>query len=884
MKPMGSPANNDHGMTLMELMIAVVLIGIGILASVSTFNGISQSVQTSKAGTLAANIAQEQMQIIMQKSYYEVLVTTLPVAWPGYTPNIYYDSNYFVPQTLVEGGMTFTRLTLVQVVQESCSPCTISVLAPLTPDTGMRLITVTVVWTTVSGNKSYTIQNVLNNPNTVMSNTFLSGTVKDAATSAPITNALVNAAENIGWQDTTNASGNFLINLVLGSFNFQASAPGYYTQIIPLTIGAGGVSGQTFSLTEISSGTLIGTAWLDNHLVISQVVAATSTVSGGAGGNQDVEYIELYNPTTSSILIGLNAHSPSITPVLWDASNTGYIHSLYYVNTSVPADGFYLISNTGLPAGGSTSCSTFTVAGVQIAPDACWKYYSAPNHVIECGAEPCSGPSIPDAGGVSIGNSNAYTAIPGLVNLSNWPAASIDSVAWSKNASGHSCPSDATEGTCISSTNGLWIGEQYIRRTDTGTVINPLYGRAYDGNNDSVDFLDNNPLTIGAHTTATILPPLTGTPALGAIVSASDQLSVPSSATLYGIPGNYSNPPYAEFSVPGVATGTWSVFIDSGNASAEIDNVVVVGSSTISIPNSVTSPSGSFSTVLTTNGVTGIINGLITNDVGVPIPGGISVNIGAYNTTTAANGSFYVRLATGTYDVIANPNNANASYATQDHPGVIVSLGNVTQDVQFWLPQGGKINGWITRDGVNPLPGVTVVALDPYGSAHDTEVSGTNGQFLLLNLTTGTYTVEPILDPKESSSPSSIAVSLTTPGLTVWSSTFTVAGALGTVTGSVTVGGQLIQSGVLIVISTGTLSLPLPTLSSSTLTSGSIYADSSNESGTYSVGVRGSTTSLYNISAFYMTLNGQTPVISTKTITGVTVTAGATTSGENLAW
>ena len=145
MRQMGSFLKSNSGLTLMELMIAVALVGIGILASVSAFNGISQAIQSSKAGTLAANIAQEKMQIIMQKFYYEVLVTTAPAYRTDFTPNIPYDPTYFYPETLVEGGMTFTRLTYVQVVQEVCSPCTISVLPPLTPDTGMRQITVTVI-------------------------------------------------------------------------------------------------------------------------------------------------------------------------------------------------------------------------------------------------------------------------------------------------------------------------------------------------------------------------------------------------------------------------------------------------------------------------------------------------------------------------------------------------------------------------------------------------------------------------------------------------------------------------------------------------------------------------------------------------------------------
>jgi hypothetical protein len=107
---------------------------------------------------------------------------------------------------------------------------------------------------------------------------------------------------------------------------------------------------------------------------------------------------------------------------------------------------------------------------------------------------------------------------------------------------------------------------------------------------------------------------------------------------------------------------------------------------------------------------------------------------------------------------------------------------------------------------------------------------------------------------------------------------------LGTVTGSVTSAGQPIKSGVMVVIATTTISTPPPALSSNTLASTVYYADTSNENGTYSVDVRGSTTTAYTIAGFFMYMNGSLPVISTRTISNVTVTAGQTTSGVNFAW
>jgi len=876
----------ERGLTLMELIVAVFLIGIGIIAAAGAFKGIHQAIQFSKGRTLANNIAQEKMQILMQKSYYEVIVTTAPAYLTIGGTTIGYDNSVFPPETLVEGGGNYTRYTLVQAIQADSG--LIQVLNdPLTPDTGIRQITVTVVWNSLSGQKFIQVKSVLNNPNTVMASTWLKGVVMDSTTHATISGAVVDAAENVGWRDTADATGNYSINLVPGTFNFVASDPGYYPSIIPVLVQFNSVTNQPFYLQAIATGTIRGTAWINNHLLISQVVAATGTVAGGGGINQDIEYVELYNPTTSSILLGTQAGmaTPSITLVFWDSTNNGYVRQWHYTSAigSVPAHGYYLVSNTGTGGSPATGCNAFTVTGTLHTPDACWAYVIAPAHAFECGAAGCSGATTPDAGGISLANSNSYTVVPGPVNLANWPAAMIDSVGWSDTFTGNPAPSHAVEpssGIGLIRPNGLPAGDQFVRHADTTTIIG-TNGRAYDSNNNVNDFLINSPLVGGPNSSTTIQIPVAGSPAYGAIVSITDGLSAPSSATVTG------SPPYALFVIPGVATGTWTAFIDSNTYSAEIDSITIVANSTTSIPNAATSPSwaaaNEYATILSTNGTLGIINGHVTDDVGIPIPGGITVAAGSTSTVTGLGGSYSLRIATGTYDVTANPNNANGSYSYQVQTGVAITLGDTTQPVNFQLSKTGKIRGWITRDGVNPLPGVDVVALDSFGSAHDTEPSGNNGQFTLINLTTGVYTVQPILDPKETSAPISSTITVTA-GTTVTIGTFTILGAMGQVQGNVSVSSQPIKSGVLIVISTAPLSLPLPAISSSSLTTSAIYSDSSKEDGTYSVDVRGSTTSVYNVYGLYMYLNNQTPVISTRTITNVTVTAGQATTGKNLTW
>ncbi len=858
---------NSTGATLAELMIATALIGIGVLASVQTFSKVHEGIQASKGRTLATNIGQEKMQVIMQKSYYEVLVTTDPAYRVVGSTSIPYDPSYFPPETIMEGGMLFTRYTYVQVVQENSG--NIVILPPTTPDTGMRQLTVTILWSTNKGESFITMKSILNNPSTVMTRSILRGTVTNANTGEAIASALVNAAENVGWQDSTSATGSYLINLSPGTFSFMASAPGFYSATTVLTLAPYASLVQDFSLTPISSGTVKGTAWINNHLLISQVVAST-------GATNNLEYVELYNPTTSAITIGSNAapHAPSVWTVVFDADGNAQDMQLVYISTFVPANGYFLITNTGDGGGSGITCDPITIAGTTVNPDACWRYVGMPNHALQChpyGAGGCAWTQ--SAGGFGIGT-NGGSPWSGIASVQK-----IDAVSW--NGAGTTPAYYETSPAAASSMSGMAVGEAFVRRADTTTVISSSYGNAYDSGNNSVDFISYASPPFAPRTNTTTLAPLSGVPATGALVSISDGISVATAAISMG------SPPYALFSVPGVASGTWVVLIDSGTASAEISNVSVTANNVTWIPNSATSPAwnapGSFASILSTEGVTGMICGTVKDAAGQPIIGSLSVTAGSAVTTIGASGYYYLRVSTGVYDVISNMGLGNSMYASATQTGVAVTLGDLTSDTDFNLPKGGKVSGWMTRDGTNPLPGMTVVAKDSTGYVRDSQVSGSNGSFLLVNLTTGTYTIEPVLDLKESASPTNASVTVTA-GVTTWSSTFTITGAMGTVTGSVTSGGSTIKSGVLVIVSTGAISLPPPALSSNTLNSSAFYADSSGEDGTYSVDVRGSTTTAYSVHAFYMYLNGSTPVISSRTVSGVTVNAGMTTSGVNFSW
>ncbi len=868
---------NEKGMSLAELMIAMGLIGVGILGSLSAFTYISRAIQNSKAHSLATNLAQEQMQIVMQKSYYEILVTTTPSYDIRASTPIAYDAGYFPPESILEGSVWYTRYTYIQAVTENSG--LIQVLPPNTSDTGMRQITVSVLWQTGGPGGSWhslVIKNIINNPNTVMSNSTVRGTVTNAVTGAAVNSALIDVAENVGWRDSSDASGNYVVRMSPGSFDLIATAQGYYPRVVPFSIAANATLTQNFALVPISTSTVRGTAWINNHLVISQVVASTGT------GNI-IEYVELYNPTTGPINMGTNLtySNPDTWMALWDAAGNSQQRQLVYISTYVPAHSYYLITNTGDGGGAAaaTMCSPITIAGVTVSPNACWRFVGTPNHALQCNPQIVSGCSAgsTNAGGIAVGT-NGNLAWSGTGNFTKY-----DSVSWTGTGATPAYPTEGTAKTPGGAT-GIQIGEQFIRRTTTESVILSTVGNAYDSGSNSIDFLSFNPITYPPHAGGSTYVPATGTPATGAIASITDGLSAPSTATLMG------TVPYAMFSVPGVATGTWSVFLDSGSASAEIANVIVSTGTGVSIPNATTSPpwpaNGSYSIVLSTYGLVGTISGVVTNLFGTVISPSVVVTIGGTQRTVSATGYYAIRLATGTYTVIANQGNTNASYESQTMNNVSISLGDVTSNINFRLSQSARISGWITRDGVNSLPGVTVTATDANGIVADTQVSGTNGRFTLINLTTATYFVGPVLDPKETSSPLTRTVVLGTSnvGQTVFSTTFTVLGAMGTVTGTVKASSESIRTGVLIVVSTATMPSGPPTLSSASLTAAAYYADSSHEDGTYAIEVRGSTTTTYNVYAYYQRLSGQTVQISTGVISNVSVIPGAVTSGRNFTW
>ncbi len=841
------PARTRAGVTLIELMVATAILIVGIAGLVQSFQFIQKAIQGSKNRTLASNLAQEKMQILKQLPYYQILVTTDPAHnTTDFAPgSVDYDTGYFPPETVTEAGVAYTRYTLIQVAREDSG--TLIQLSPSTPDTGLKLITITVVWGIGGSKRKISLLSVVANPDTVMSNSTFNGTVGDSVSGAPLYGALVNVAENMGWRDSTDASGDYSIGLSMGNYTMVVSAPGYYTQYRSVSITANQTQTQDFSLVKIATGSVSGAVWLRDHLVISQVVG--STVSAG----YDQEYVEVYNPTTYTWLMNGAVGLKFQRPVDASARTIAVTYNTAYL----PSGGYYLFANAG----------TVTAGGVSANADAVWDdgnsvadfpYFGTQKNII-----PTSNQSNEGGGALELYKVQDGTA--------------LDSVGWNRNSGGQAAPFYETAG--IDQNIGLEAGEQYVRYASTAG-LSPIWGPAYDANNNNNDFYDAAAIAYPPHNSLSSAITVSGTPAAGAVVTASDGVS--SSTTAWLTAGSR---PYSAFTLVDVATGTWMVIISSGMYSLENDTVPIPSYGAV-----YTFPSSStYLSQLTGNAV---ITGHVTNVLGQPITSPSLIKVtsngaGQDAYASASSGRYTLLVSTGLVDITANPANANSNYVSISSVSIPVELGQLYSGVDFVLYQGARISGFVTRDGINPLPGVVVSIADPSGNSMDQQVSDASGRFTSLNISTGVYGVEPALSSFENSSPSSQTVTLASAGSTVFSATFTVAGAMGHITGSVSSGGAPIKTGVLIVVTTSLLagSPPaVPNFSTATLNGAPFFVTSSGEDGNYSLDVSQSTAPQYNVYAYYPTPSGGSASMVYSAVSNVSVLAGQTVTGVNFSW
>ena len=856
--------SGSRGVTLVELMVATIVMTIGVLGFFGAFKFVARSLYVSRSRILATNLAQEKIETLKNLTYYELLITTNSATDNTTATPFLYDTSNYPPETIQIGALTFTRETYVTLAAMSNN--VLSSVGYSYPDTGLKQLSVYVEWTDQGTRKMMSLTNLLENPNVNPLDTGFTGNVTNESSGANLASALITTVENGNLRTFTDTSGNYSFRVAHGSYTIHVSSVGFQDYFIPTQSASAGTTTNSpnVALTPISSGTIESIVWISSHIVISQVVASTLQVSGF-----DAQYIELYNPTTGQLNIATAGGSP-LYQLSYHTNFGGgldcYDVALVYKSTYTPSYGYYLVANT----------STFMVNGLNITADA---YYadSQPN----CSATP-AGWSPPSARPMMAYGHSGSWLIEGSISDPQ------DSVGWNAGSGANYC-----EGTCIQmvSGGGFARGDQIVRISSPAATISAAAmttsGHSYDSNNNQVDFyyppnatsanspvwgINYNPKTSASGTFA----PIAGTPGLGTFVGTNDPFSGSTTAYKATITSGTYSLPYATFLLP-VSTGSWSVDLASGSWYLKV--------ATVTVSHSVESPIyGAFLSSTTENG---FVKGLVTGANGQVIIPAVAMNIGNVLTTASAtNGLYFASVSSGPITATANYNSANTAYIQQAAYPTVVTGQITTQD--FSLAPGGIITGYVTS-GTTPLPNITVVAITGSGSEAASGVSNTSGNFYISNITSGTYTVEPALDNDQSfTSSNANYTSITlTDNSTVFASSYTITGAFADIVGSITYNGSMLTTGALILVSASSLSSspsslcvnPVGACATSVQSlAAPVYAVSSKADGTYDVQVRGG--SNYNMAVYIPTVTGSASVsVTTKlTYTGLSVPASGSTT------
>lgn len=847
-------------MTLVELVIAMAILSISVVAFVSAFRFISRSIHISRSRTLASNLVQEKIENMKDVSYHKLLLSTVTFTDNNFDPPIEYDQNNYAPETIVIGGLTFKRTTFV-----SFAEVTDNVISTITfnyPDPGMKMLRVYTLWEEKGRWKKLLLENIYENPDIDPLNTLIKGAVAMQG-GGDLASAII---EVIGtsWKDTADEFGDFAISVHAGTYTVRATSTSFIAES-KFLVGAstGTTTVLDFELTRIATGTVTGNVWKSTGLVISQIVASTVTRVGGAGTPVwDVEYVELFNPTTFPIDVSVggwhNMEDKNIN-LYWYDEDIGvgqdwpddrfqWIH----IGTHVPPGGYYLYANA----------SFFHILGEWIHADA---YNPNGNDVFP--------------------NNEA-----GSINLVYVPNGhSLDSVGWRDNDSnppryeGTSIP----DSTCA---DGPGVGTQMVRISSPPHASN-TYGRAYDSNNNINDFFyfddalhcagcacSNYFLYAPHNSSSTLQPIISGKPMFSALVTADDSIGPTTTAEQLTVSSGGKNIPYAHFELTGVATGTWNVLVSTGTEYVIFQDVNVASLDySTGVPNGSTSPpwdaAGVISARLSSSSVEGYISGIVQDIHNTPL-GGVLLSVAGQPKTTGTNGRYFAQVSSGLITIAANEGNDNYQYV-EDIKQVTINSGRISvQD--FSLSEGGVIKGFITTDGSSILPGVEVTATRE-GAQYGSGTSDASGYFYIKNLGTATYTVQPGLDTSEVSTPNTSTVTVVVND-TVFVGTFMIVGSLGEIAGTVKYNDELVTSGALILASTDPISnIPPLIVGSSAPAQTFIYAASSKADGTYSMEVRGSADPYY-LSAYipFITTTGSVAT-TTKTYSGISVTASQTT-------
>jgi len=823
------------GLTLIEVMVAILILTVGAVAFLGTFGGISKSIRVAKANTLATNLAQEEIESLKNLSYYRLLVTSSAVAAtePG-LGGFLYDNSYYPPEKLVVGQIEFERRVFIQKVSESAG-----VIVGNTwnsTDNGLKQISAYVIWQEGANWRKVVVNNLRDNPNRQKMDATIAGDVTVGG--SPVSGASIYTLQNMLFGATSDGAGHYSFKVPAATYDVHVDKRGYFPATIRSTATASATVTVNFPLTAKAVGTVQGFAYLADHIVISEICAMVD-------GNESVEYVELYNPTPNAFLMS-NAGVPSYRVDIKRVSS-GVERSLtppsetIYVNNVIPARGYFLIASS--PTVQGVLADAYYSDAARVSPVPANRFPKEEPHGIRLVSEGIneSSGSIVDALGFDRG-------------ASPWGPS-----GW-REGNGFQIPSASVHG-------GLDDGETLERlaySTSTHSMmdtagIHRTNGNGYDNADNETDFARHNHSDSESPQNATMNEqPGAGTPAIGAAAFMDDGLSA--SAVAIGIPMPGS------FTVTNVATGTWNLVVSSGGYVYEQSNIIMTAGVQVDIGSIfISSPASK-----------GYLSGRVLNSGGAPLNNiKVESSFGTFDYSDTS-GLYRFQIDGGTHIVTANPNNLNTQYTIGEATDVIVNVGEAKTVPDIFLFQGGTVSGFVSTNGTDPLPGIPMVATNTAGFEVGATVTDSYGYFYFPNLAIGAYGITPQLEPGESSTPAVLSATITAGG-SVFAGTMTVSNAFGKIDGTVKVSGKSITTGVLIVAVPFTTNIAgvYPPTNDQTLRNGSVvyYICSSDSDGTYSLPVRGGTT--YNVYAWYTTFSNGVADPQKRT-SSATLAAGAT--------
>jgi hypothetical protein len=747
------------GMTLVELAIAIAILGLGVIVVLKSTSGLANALLSSRKKAQADSLIDSHIGSLEKRPYNEIPVSNNPTAIPDLNPIVFYDgTNYpIVSQNLL--GRIFKLYTLVERVKVDPVTNNVAIVPANDPDTGLKRIRVTAVWSDRGSllTREVSRMKAQDLPGTTVR---MTGQVTETNGDA-VPFALVRYASLSGlWDTVTDGNGNFSFSALSGSGNLIVRRPPLFAEASrPVAVAPNEFTKtENMVLSRHPLWDVSGVVWTSTRPLISMIAG---NILDGAISQ---EFVELYNPSTFPWTV------QNMLKLRFGQDNqmVNDVAIAQWIQMEIQPNGFYLFANQ----------NTVTILGVTRNADARWN-----GPIIQTEHE--NGGGVPEGyGGLE------------LVNIPDGTV--LDRVGWQKNNA------QRPQLYSVSPINNiLHDGEAFFRRSSTSTLFLPLGGSgptdrapAYNSGDNSLDFfIDANPKTpYGAHGPLFYnRKPVAGTPAVGALVIVSEiSLSQPATAVA-ALDGSF---PVARWSVANVpspqipASGV-------GFCPGVLGDLTGRSLTAFELSQIICNDPGDFAR----------FSGIVTNESGTPLQ---DISVGDFY--TLADGSFDSIFHL--LDMFGNP----YPYANEEDP-----VSHTPLDPRYWsgylpnpvarmssifnisitLPARCRIEGRVvmtdTVSGFDQFP----VKFSQGGTTQDVSPQADGSYFYYSRA--GAWTIQPVVPSDYVSNPASRNIIVTNPGDTAVAGDFVISKTINTevIRGVVTLAGKPVRENTIILANTG---------------------------------------------------------------------------------